>query len=71
MIGWKVEVSEDENEVCIIPLYKIPAPIFRDLIYHLEEAGFTHWIPADERCGYRIVKMPKEKEKDENEIFVD
>lgn len=62
MKGWKVEITDDETEVCIVPFSSIPMGLFKDMVNSLEDAGFTHWLPADERCGYRLMKVPDEEE---------
>jgi len=52
-----IEYSDDGNEVCIIPKRTIRMMDLCSLMDHFYKEGFKWWVPADERCGYTLVKI--------------
>jgi hypothetical protein len=54
--GYRVEYSDDDNEVCIIPMTGIPTEDYFLLIEMFGANGYKWMVPADERRGYRFVK---------------
>jgi hypothetical protein len=58
--GYRVEYSEDENEVCIIPMPALPMEDFFELTSMYIRLGYKWWLPADDRRGYLISKEKKE-----------
>jgi hypothetical protein len=57
MNGFKVEFSEDRNQVCIIPTPFIPFAEFSALVKIYKKKGYKWWLPADERGGYIFSKI--------------
>ena len=60
--GYRVEYSDDENQVCVIPDTAIPFEDFIELTKMYRKFGYKWWIPADDRCGYIFTKYKKEIE---------
>lgn len=53
---YRIEHSEDGNEVCIIPNPSIATDIFCFLSESFTAIGYKYWLPADYRCGYLLCK---------------
>jgi hypothetical protein len=60
--GFKVEYSDDKNEVCVIPYPLIPVEDFVELVNMFMKLGYKSWLPADERRGYIFSKKRKKNE---------
>lgn len=54
--GYKVEYSQDRNEICIIPYPSIPCDDFIAFVAMYRELGYKYWLPADERKGFIFAK---------------
>jgi hypothetical protein len=54
--GYKVEYSEDMNEVCLIPFPSIDLHEFCNLTKQFGLLGYKWWLPADDRRGYLYCK---------------
>lgn len=52
MDGYRVEYSQDDNEVCIIPAPMINIEHFCALTTMYNQKGYKWWLPADDRRGY-------------------
>jgi hypothetical protein len=58
-ISYRIEVTDDGNEVCIIPGKEggIPFEHMIALTKMFGEEGYVWWLPSDERCGYLFSKI--------------
>ena len=65
MKGLEVQLSEDGNEVCIIPRPYMPMQDFRFICDYYAQQGFDKWVASDERGGHRFVKETKIDKKSE------
>lgn len=57
--GFRVEYSEDWNQVCIIPMPTVPAHDFAKIMKLYNTLGYKYWLPSDKRCGYILAKKVK------------
>jgi len=57
MKGYRVEFSQDQKTVCIVPRPFIPADHFFVLSAVLVKEGYKWMIPSDERCGYLFTNV--------------
>lgn len=55
--GYKVEYSEDEKQIRIIPYFFIPYKDLMDLIYFYSEKGYKYWVPSQHERGYILSKF--------------
>lgn len=60
--GFKVQYSQDTNQVCIIPNPFIPVNDFVEIIKMFGKLGYKWWLPADERCGFIYAKEVKNED---------
>ncbi len=57
--GYRVEYSDDLNEVCIIPHSFISIDHMTAITDMYIKLGYKFWLPADERRGFIYVKDKK------------
>jgi hypothetical protein len=55
---YKVQYSDDESEVCVIPSPSISTSDLKLLVKHFSKNGYKWWKPADERRGFTFSKVP-------------
>ncbi len=60
MTAYKVEHSEDGNEVCIIPEPTMSIEEIRLLVKLYSDLGYNWWVASDERRGYTLAKIKRE-----------
>lgn len=58
--GYKVEYTDNDDEICIIPWPAIPFEDFNELIKMYIKLGYICWHPSDERRGFIFSKKKKE-----------
>lgn len=58
--GYKIEFSEDSNQVCIIPNAFIYISDFDRIVNGFLKEGYKYWLPADHRGGFIFAKEIKE-----------
>ncbi len=54
--GFRIEYSDDEEQVCIIPNRLIPFLHFNAILEAFISLGYVWLLPADQRRGYILSK---------------
>lgn len=55
-IEYKIEYSENDERVCIVPWPSVPCEHFLKLIRMYNEKGYRYWLPANHKRGYILSK---------------
>lgn len=58
--GYRVDY-DNEHQICIVPMPKIPINVLIDLIRLYDRRGYKFWLPADERQGFIFSKNGRGK----------
>jgi hypothetical protein len=56
--GYTIQ-QDNEHQICIIPEPFIGSDEFFRLLQIYNELGYEQWLPADERGGYILSKIPQ------------